>query len=188
MGRISFKGMLGLVLSAICFAVSIFFPWWALRLTAPQYKEGLYMWVYPYKMEGNLDIINSLNHYIGMKQFSEATFPELSYLSYIVGGVAILTLVIAISRNRTLLAGWTVIILALGIVGIYDIYRWLHTFGANLSSSAPIEVDPFTPPIFGTNQLANFETFSFFSYGAGFAGIAIFLLLVVLWKGKERHV
>ncbi|RYG73680.1 hypothetical protein EU245_05080 [Lentibacillus lipolyticus] len=187
MGRISLKGMIGLVIAGLSFAVSIFFPWWALRLIAPQYKEGLYMWVYPYKMEGDIDIINSLNHYIGMEKFSEASFPELGFLGYIVGAVALLTVIVALIRSRTLLAVWTGIVLVLAMVGIYDIYRWLHAFGTNLSTNAPIEIDPFTPPIFGTNQLANFETFSFFSYGTGFVGLGILMLLVVLWKGKANH-
>ncbi|HLS09451.1 hypothetical protein [Lentibacillus sp.] len=187
MGRIKTKGVMALIVAALCFIASIFFPWWGLRLIAPQYQEGLYMWVYPNKMEGDIDIINSLNHYIGMEQFSEASFPELSFLVYIVGAVALVTMVVALLRSRTLLAVWTGIVLALGALGIYDIYRWLNAFGTNLSPSAPIEIEPFTPPIFGTNQLANFETFSFFSYGTGFVSVAIILMLLVLWKGKERH-
>ncbi len=145
------------------------------------------MWVYPHKMEGDIDIINGLNHYIGMERFSEASFPELSYLGYIVAGVAIITLIVAFIRSRKLLAIWTAIVLVLGAIGIYDIYRWLSTFGTRLSPNAPIEIDPFVPPIIGTNQLANFETLSFFSYGAGFVGISILTLIIVLWKGKEHH-
>ncbi|WP_163969553.1 hypothetical protein [Oceanobacillus halotolerans] len=188
MGQINIKGVIWLFISGICFVVSIFFPWWALRLVAPQYKEGLYIWVYPYKMDGEIDIINSLNHYIGMKEFSEASFPELDYLPYIIGGIAFITIIIALIRNRTALMIWTGVVLVLAMLGVYDIYRWLRTFGTNLDPSAPINIDPFIPPIVGTNQLANFETFSFFSYGAVLCTIAIIILLIVLWKGKERHV
>jgi hypothetical protein len=187
MGRISKKGMFGLFTSALCFAASIFLPWWALRLIAPQYQEGLYVWVYPYQLEGDVDIINSLNHYIGMAEFTEASFPELSFLAYIIGGIALITMIIAIIRSRKLLAVWTGIVLILSAIGIWDIYRWLRVFGTNLDPTAAIEIEPFVPPIFGTNQLANFETFSFFSYGAVLGGIAIILLILVLWKGKERH-
>lgn len=187
MGRISNKGRNGLILSAICFAISIFFPWWAIRLIAPQYPEGLYIWVYANKMEGDVDIINGLNHYIGMAEFSEASFPELSFLAYIIAGIALITLIIAFIRSRTLLAAWTGLVIILGAIGVWDIYRWLREFGMNLDPRAAIKVDPFVPPIFGTNQLANFETFSYFHFGALFGGIAILLLILVLWKGKERH-
>lgn len=187
MNRISKIGRIGLIISAVCFVLSIFFPWWALRLIAPQYPEGLYIWVYPFKMEGDIDIINGLNHYIGMSEFSEASFPELSYLPYILAGIALITLLVALIRNRKLLFAWTGVVLILSAIGMWDIYRWLRTFGTNLDPRAAIEVDPFVPPVFGTNQIANFETFSFFSYGALFGGIAILLLILVLWKGKERH-
>jgi hypothetical protein len=187
MGRISKKGMIGLFVSAVFFVVSIFFPWWALRLIAPQYQEGLYIWVYPYKLVGEIDIINSLNHYIGMDEFSEASFPELSFLAYIIAGIALITIIVAIIRSRKLLAVWTGIVLIMAAVGIWDIYRWLKTFGTNLDPAAAIEIEPFVPPIFGPNQLANFETFSFFSYGAIIGGIAIILLILVLWKGKEQY-
>ena len=50
-------------------------------LFAPQYPEGLNIIVYPNKLEGEIDIVNGLNHYIGMANFSEKNFPELSYLT-----------------------------------------------------------------------------------------------------------
>ncbi|MFD1040503.1 hypothetical protein ACFQ3N_19175 [Virgibacillus byunsanensis] len=187
MRRISIKGIIGLIVSGGLFLASIYLPWWALRLTAPQYKEGLYIWVYPYKLEGEINIINSLNHYIGMENFDEASFPELAYLPYIIGVVALITMVVALIRSRKILAVWTGIVMILAVVGIYDIYHWLSTFGKNLDPAAPIEIEPFIPPIIGTNQLANFETLSFFSYGAILVGTAICLLLLVLWMGKERY-
>lgn len=187
MGRISKIGVIGLFISAVCFILSLFFPWWGLRLIAPQYPEGLYMWVYPNKLEGDIDIINNLNHYIGMANFSEATFPELSYLPYIIGAMALITIIVAFIRSRKILAVWTGAVLLGSAIGIFDLYRWLRKFGTELDPKAPIEIEPFVPPIYGTNQLANFETFSFFSYGALFAGVAIILLLLILWKGKERH-
>lgn len=187
MGRLSKKARIWLILSGGFIFSSIFFPWWGMRLIAPQYREGLYIWVYPYKMEGQIDIINGLNHYIGMKKFEEASFPELTYLPYIIGIIAIVTVVIALLRNRTWLAVWFGIVVVLAAVGLFDIYRWLKSFGTDLDPRAPIEMDPFVPPVFGTNQLANFETFSFFSYGAGLTGIGMIIMLFVLWKGKEKH-
>lgn len=187
MGRISKKGQMGLVVSAVLFIISIFLPWWGLRLIAPQYPEGLYMSVYPNKMEGDIDIINGLNHYIGMAEFSEADFPELNFLAYIIAGVAFITLLVAFFKKRSLLAGWLGVVVILGAFGVWDIYRWLHTYGTNLDPRAAIEMEPFVPPIVGFNQIANFETFSYFSYGAFAGGAAILLLLLVLWKGKERH-
>ena len=45
----------------------LFVPMWRIELDAPQYPEGLMMQIYPNKLGGSVDIINGLNHYIGMK-------------------------------------------------------------------------------------------------------------------------
>ena len=54
---------------AVCgvalFAVQ-FVPIWRIDLDAPQYPEGLNLLIYANKLGGNVDIINGLNHYIGI--------------------------------------------------------------------------------------------------------------------------
>ena len=72
---------------------------------APQYPEGLNIIVYPNKLEGEIDIVNGLNHYIGMENFSEENFPELAYLSYLVIGLAAITLCNG-HRSKKSLAIW----------------------------------------------------------------------------------
>jgi hypothetical protein len=47
----------------------------------------------------------------------------------------------------------------------------LYTYGHNLDPTAPIKVDPFTPAIFGTKQVANFTTHSFPAIGTILVGI-----------------
>src|SRR3954451_9404411 len=98
--KLSLVSSLLIALSAILVAVSLFFPWWQMIFFAPQYPEGLNIIVYPNKLEGEIDIVNSLNHYIGMDNFSEKNFPELAYLSYLVFGLAVITLVTAIVRRK----------------------------------------------------------------------------------------
>ena len=85
--KLSVPSMALLIIAAGLFVTSIFFPWWGMKFYAPQYPEGLDIIVYPYKLEdaNDVSIINGLNHYIGMKEFSEENFPELSYLPYIIG-------------------------------------------------------------------------------------------------------
>ena len=71
-----------LFLSAILLMVVLFVPMWSIELNAPQYPEGLGLSIYANKLGGNVDIINGLNHYIGMKTLHEKDFAEFIVLPY----------------------------------------------------------------------------------------------------------
>jgi copper chaperone NosL len=47
-------------------------------------------------IKGQIDIINGLNHYIGMRKISVAMFPEFAFLGYVVGFYILLGLAVAI--------------------------------------------------------------------------------------------
>lgn len=165
--------------------MSLFFPWWKMIFFAPQYPEGLNIIVYPNKLDGQIDIVNGLNHYIGMDNFSEETFPELTYLIYLVGGLAALTLLTAVLRKKSVLYGLIGLMTIGGILGVLDLRKALHDFGTNLSPTAPIKIDPFVPPIIGHNTVANFVTNSVLGTGAYLLIAAFLLLLIPLWKDRK---
>jgi len=187
MGKIeSNQSIVGLFMAAGLLVVTIFLPWWGMKFYAAQYPEGLNIIVYPYKLAGEIDIVNSLNHYIGMAKFSEESFPELTYLPWIISGMAILILVVAFVRKMSLLYGLIGLFIVGGIVGIYDIHRWLVNFGTELDPRAPITVDPFVPPIIGENTIANFVTTSYFTYGSFLLGFVFLLLLFPIWRERRK--
>lgn len=173
-------------LAAVLIAISIFFPWWQMKFFAPQYPEGLDIIVYPYKLDGRYDIINGLNHYVGMKEFNEETFPELQYLPWMIGMLAFLTLVVAVLRKKALLYGLIGLFSVGGLLGLYDIYRWLKAFGTDLDPSAPIDIEPFVPPMIGENTIANFVTNSYFTYGSFILAAAFILMVIPLWKDRLK--
>jgi copper chaperone NosL len=72
-------------LAALAMIATYFLPVWAIYLIAPQYPEGLEMNIWLHKLTGEVDIINGLNHYIGMKKISADMFPELRFLVFIIG-------------------------------------------------------------------------------------------------------
>src|SRR5690625_2601908 len=98
--NLSITSMILLLVAAALFIISIQFPWWRMDFFAPQYPEGLDIIVYPNKLTGDIDIVNNLNHYIGMKEFSTESFPELAYLPYIAYAFAGLTVVVALLRKK----------------------------------------------------------------------------------------
>lgn len=175
-----------MVISSVLVVISIFFPWWRMEFFAPQYPEGLNIIVYPDHLEGEVDLINGLNHYIGMASFSEESFPELQILSYLIVGLAILVLIGAFIRKRGYLFALIGIFLIGGAVGIWDLQAKLKEYGTNLDPMAPIEMEPFVPPIIGENVIANFTTYSFIGTGAYFVIAAFILLLILLWKDRKQ--
>lgn len=51
---------------------------------------------------------------------------------------------------------------------------------------APIEMEPFVPPIIGENVVANFTTYSLLGTGAYLVIAAFILLLIPLWKDRKQ--
>ena len=82
------KGIL--LLAAVLLIISIFVPIWIIYLDAPQYPEGLDLQIWASRLDGDVDIINGLNHYIGMKTLHSEDFIEFTVLPYIIIAFAIL--------------------------------------------------------------------------------------------------
>ena len=181
---------------AIAFAsgmlVTVFFlPAWRIDLFAPQYPEGLMMNIWINKLSGNVDIINGLNHYIGMKPFSEASFPEFQYLQYIVCGFMLLGLIIALSGKRILLQLYVLLSFIGGSLAIYDFYQWEYKYGHDLDPKAAIQVPgmSYQPPLFGHKRLLNFDAYSFPDIGGWIviasAGLALLILVLEWYRIKK---
>lgn len=184
--KLSIGSSILIIVASLLIITSLFFPWWRMEFWAPQYPEGLNIIVYPDKLEGNIDNINALNHYIGMKNFSEENFPELQYLKYLIGGLAILVLSAALIRKKGYLYAVLGLFIGGGALGAWDLRRWLKDFGTNLDPMAPIEMDPFIPPMIGENIVANFTTYSSLQTGSYLIVIAFILLLIPLWKDRGK--
>ena len=80
--KLNWNSRIVLFLCAILLIVVLYVPMWSIELNAPQYPEGLGLSIYANKLGGNVDIINGLNHYIGMKTLHEKDFVEFIVLPY----------------------------------------------------------------------------------------------------------
>jgi len=183
---LSKTSMFIILIASALMIVSIFLPWWHMDFYAPQYPEGLDIIVTPTEVKGDIETINNLNHYIGMGEFSTESFPELQYMIYIIIALAVIFAIAGLFRSKKLLYVAIGIYMIFGALGIWDMYRWLHAYGTDLDPRAPIDLEPFTPPIIGENTIANFVTFSKFSSGALILAIVFFLLIFPLWKDRKR--
>ena len=142
-----------LVLIAALVLLPVFFlpilPIWTMTLRAPQYTEGLRLLIFSNTIRGDLQSINTLNHYVGMHAISAEDFREFRYLPLalsLFGGAALLAAIV--NRRWIALVGW----LAFTAFSAYmfsDYARWLWHYGHDLDPRAPIKLALFTPPLIG---------------------------------------
>lgn len=144
------------------------------------------------KLSGQVEIINGLNHYIGMKHIKVDMFPEFTYLVYIVGAFIVLGLVVAaLGRLKALLA-YVVLLLAGGVAAMVDFWMWGYDYGHNLDPTAAIQVPGFSyqPPLIGHKQLLNFDAYSYPDSGGWVivvAGLIFIGVLVLEWRREKKQ-
>jgi copper chaperone NosL len=186
-----------LALLTIFIGLSFTAPMWSLNMKAPQYPQGLDLYVYSYKVDGGNDgndvqEINVLNHYIGMAPIDRAALADLDWIPFLFAGMIIVALRTAVIGKVGSMIDLLVLTTYAGIFGFGRLYFKLYTFGHDLDPKAPVTVDPFMPVIWGKKQIANFLTEA--GPGLGTLYVAIFatgltlLLLAHLVIGRRRHV
>lgn len=170
-----------LLAAAGLFLAAIFLPLWGMTLVSVQYPEGLRMIVFPTYITGDITEINLLNKSIGMQSISNDFFVELKVLPAAFALIALACIAGAFVRR----AWWSVLSLgamaALGVFGLLSTRHRLWQFGNELNPMAPMTIDPFTPPMLGANQIAQFATYSYFSWGTTLPLIAGLFVIAVLW-------
>lgn len=171
-------------------------PLWRITLEAPQYPEGISMYIWINQITGDtpstLQNINILNHYVGMKYIEPDSIPELQYFPYVITGMALWGFVFGLAGNRKLIFTWVVAMVILGVLGIYDFYLWEYDYGHDLDPKAAIQVPgmSYQPPVFGSKMLLNFKAISYPYWGGLFLGLSMMLATVSFFLTKpntEKH-
>ena len=170
-----------LALAALGLVTSYVAPLWHIALKAPQYPEGLGMYIWSSKITGELRSINGLNHYIGMKQIHPEAIPELRLMPQIVAGLVVLGLMAAAWGRRAGLYVWTTLLVIGSLVGLADFWRWGYDYGHNLDPEAAIRIPgmSYQPPLIGPKQLLNFQATSWPAL-AGWAAVGAVMLAMTL--------
>lgn len=169
-------------------------PIWRITLEAPQYPTGVTMYIWINKISGSesgtLQNINILNHYVGMKMIEPESIPELKYFPKVIIGMALLGILFGLINNKKLFIVWGIIIIILGILGIYDFYLWEYDYGHNLADDAPIKVpgQAYQPPVFGSKMLLNFNAISYPHYGSIFIGLSLAASFVAFFLKRKQEI
>ncbi len=177
-----------LAAAALLLLVSIFLPYWRLRLLAPQYPGGLVVEAYLNRLEGDVREIDGLNHYIGMRPLGEAAALERT-LS--IAAVATLSLLIvgAIFIHNRKAAILSLPALVFPLVFLADLSYWLRDFGTNLDPRAPLSssIKPFVPPVLGEGKVGQFATVASPGPGLILAAVAALLVLAGLYFHRRAY-
>lgn len=155
------------ILCGIALIIVIFVPIWRIQLDAPQYPEGLEMQIHANKLAGDVEIINGLNHYIGMRTLHKEDFVEFTVLPYILGFFGIMGFMVALAKKKKLFYVWAIAFFLFAILSMVDFYNWEYEYGHNLDPTAAIKVpgQAYQPPLIGFKQLLNFGAYSFPAIG-----------------------
>ena len=162
-------------------------PVWTMKLWAPQYPEGLQLTIYAHTIQGDLDKINTLNHYVGMHAITPNDFDEFRYMPQLLTFFGVMALLAALVNRRWLaILGW------LGFTGfaIYmfqDYANWLYHYGHDLDPRAALKLEAFTPPLIGFKKMANFKVWSLPGPGTLLLGLAWLLGPVVFWLERRAE-
>lgn len=174
--------------------ISVYFlPVWEIELEAPQYPEGLGMNIWINKITGDLNTINGLNHYIGMKTIQPDSIKELTLMPYILGVLIITGIIVSIWGKRKFFLTWVIFFIILGIAGGIDFYLWEYDYGHDLNPEAAIKIPDmsYQPPLIGEKQLANFTAISLPDIGGYIligAGVASLIILILEYRRKNNNI
>jgi len=151
-----------LILAGLCIFSAVFLPIWRIELDAPQYPEGLGLLIYASRLAGDVEIINGLNHYIGMKTLHAEEFIEFTVLPYIIGFFGLWTILTAFLQSKRAVITLLICFALFGALAMYDFWRWEYEYGHNLDPTAAIIVPgmAYQPPLIGFKQLLNFGAYS----------------------------
>ncbi len=174
--------------AALLLLISIFFPYWRIRLYAPQYPGGLVAKVYVNRVEGDVREIDGLNHYIGMRPLEEAAQLERSLSIFLIAAMALL-----VGGAIYIHSPWAAVLslpaLLYPLVFLADLYYWLWSFGTNLDPKAPLSssVKPFVPPLLGEGQVGQFRVVAFWDIGLWMAIAASILIALGLYYHRKAY-
>lgn len=181
-------------IASLLLVLVYFFPIWDIKLKAPQYPEGLGLNINISSITGHkkndLNSINNLNHYIGMKKIEPSSINELKIMPFIIGFFIAFGLIIVLLNKRVLIWVWLSLLTIVTIVGLYDFYKWEYEYGHELSPLAIIKIpgQDYQPPFLGTQQLLNFTATSLPHISAYVLTLSVILAILAIVIDKKEKI
>jgi copper chaperone NosL len=189
--ELSPRARLAVLGAGLLLVVAAFLPLWRITMFANQFPDGVRLLIYPYKLVGgnhgaDLEGINILNHYIGMRNLAAADFVEMKFIPFAFGVFFLLGARTAVFAKVRDLVDLTVLFGYFALFSFAAFWYRMYSYGHHLSPEAPIKVVPFTPPILGHQHIANFDVYSLPGWGTGVLGVfTITLVLILVFEARR---
>jgi hypothetical protein len=191
--RLNLSSRLLVVAAGLLLLGTFFSPLYTMTLISNQFPDGLVLNIHATRLEGgktpnrdDLKEINSLNHYIGMRELKEDDFTEFKWIPFVIGGIILLALRVAVLGSMARLVDILVLFTYFGLFSLWSFYRKLYLYGHELDPTAAVKVPPFTPPIFGHQTMANFEVYNYPDVGSWLMTLVPVLLVAAIWISRRR--
>jgi hypothetical protein len=189
---ISPRARLAVLGAGVFLILAPFFPLWQITMFAGQFPEGLRLSIYAYQLVGgnsgaDLQGINILNHYIGMREIHAADFVEMKFIPFALGAFFLLGLRSAVFARIREVVDLTVLFAYFAVFSFGVFWYRMYSYGHQLSAEAPITVAPFTPPVLGHQHIANFDVYSYPGLGTLLLAAFALALLTILVLEARRH-
>jgi len=180
------------------------FPLWNITLGAPQYPDPLGMDIYISGIQGtkefDLQNIDGVNHYIGMKKIPKNDeMWEFSVFPIVIGSMVALGVVLGLlglfgKISHRWFLGWFVLMTVLGVLGMYDFNAWLLDYGTDLDPKAILKMTDangnplsYKPPLLGTAEILNFKAHSYPRMGGYMLFVGMAFSVLAFFVGKKEY-
>ncbi|MFN8639951.1 MAG: hypothetical protein U0360_11000 [Dehalococcoidia bacterium] len=145
--------------AALLLLATAWLPLWTMRLHAPQYPRGLTLTAYGTRIEGDVQEVNTVNHYVGVEPVHSESIPELDFFPFLLGGLIALVVGGAfLARNWILRGVVQLSVWGFAIGFLADLQWWLYRSGHERNIDAPYRIDDFTPRVLGGTKVVNFTS------------------------------
>ena len=178
--------------AGLLLAGTVLFPLWRMTMFAGMFPEGLRLDIFSWQIVGgndgaDLQGINILNHYIGMREIRAADFVEMRFIPFMFGAFVLLGVRAALFARVRDLIDLVVLFTYFGLFSFGTFAYRMYTYGHELAAEAPIKVAAFTPPVFGHQHIANFDVYSFPALGTYCVAAYGTVLALTLFLEARRH-
>ena len=181
-----------ILIAALVLIPTFFIPMWHMSFDSMQYPEGLDLYIYSNSLEGgdegnDLTEINILNHYIGMAELKEEDFTEFKWIPLIIGLMIVLTLRSVVIGTFSTVIDILVFFAYFSLFSLWRFWYMLSSYGHELDPRAPVQVEPFTPPLFGSKMVGQFTVTSYPSYSVIFFSLFLVLLVLAIYVTYQQE-
>jgi copper chaperone NosL len=188
---LSVRSRIAVAAAGLLLIGALAFPLWKITMFAGQFPEGIRMEIFAHKLVGgnagaDLQGINILNHYIGMRELAAADFPEMKFIPFALGMFLLIGLRAGVFARVSNVVDLVVLFSYFGLFSLAAFVYRMYSYGHSLSPEAPIKVAPFTPPVFGHQHIANFDVYSYPGMGTYVLGLYALVLIAILVVERRR--